>query len=81
MLILLTAIEPVMFFSRCFVKAKLLYGSLELEVACFVWACKRLCITLYLNCKPNITVLTNYNAIKGIVNKTKLDTTSIDWVN
>src|SRR6266566_1220483 len=32
-----TAIELVMFFSCCLTKEELCYGSLELEVVCFVW--------------------------------------------
>src|SRR6266699_17604 len=37
-----TAIEPVIFFSRCLTKEELHYRSSELEIVYLVWTCKRL---------------------------------------
>ncbi|KAN0080859.1 retrovirus-related Pol poly protein from transposon gypsy, partial [Elaphomyces granulatus] len=52
-----TAIDPVMFLSRCLTKAELSYGPSELEVACLVWACKRLRTLLHSNRARLITSL------------------------
>jgi hypothetical protein len=37
-----TVIQPIMFLSRCLTNAELRYGPSELEVACLVWAAKKL---------------------------------------
>jgi len=75
-----TDIEPVMFLSRCLTQAELKYGSSELEVACLVWACKRLRTMLHSN-RHRIIVLTDHDSTKGIVNSTSLNTTSTDRAN
>ena len=75
-----TAILPVMFLSRYLTKAELSYGPSELEVACLVWACKRLCTILHLS-NHRIIVLTDHNATRRIVNQTTLNTTSTDRAN
>jgi len=74
------AIEPVIFFSYCFMKKELCYGSLELEVVCFVWVYKRLYILLYSN-NYRIVVLTDHEVIRGIVYHSILNTIFIDCVN
>jgi hypothetical protein len=73
-------IELVIFFSRCFTKAELRYGSTELEVVCFVWICKRLYTLLYSN-NGCIVVFIDYNTIRGIVNSIILNTISTDRAN
>lgn len=73
-------IDPVMFLSRCLTKAELSYGPSELEVACLVWACKRLRTVLHSLNKP-VIVLTDHDATRGIVNQTSLNTTSTDRAN
>lgn len=75
-----TAIEPVMFLSRCLTSAELNYGPSELEVACLVWATKRLRTTILNNRQP-VVVLTDHSAIKGIIEQTSLNTTSTDRSN
>jgi hypothetical protein len=78
--ILSIEIELVMFFSRCFTKAELRYGSIEFEVVCFIWIYKRLCTLLYFN-NGCIMVFIDYNAIYDIVNNTILNTTFTDKAN
>ncbi len=80
MQILSTAVDPIMFLLRCLTKEELHYGPSELEVACLVWACKRLCTTLYSLNLP-IVVITDHESTKGIVNRTTLQTTLIDRAN
>jgi hypothetical protein len=75
-----TAILPVMFLSRCLTKAELSYRPSELEVACLVWAYKRLRTILH-SSNHRIIVLTDHNATRGIVNQTTLNTTSTDRAN
>lgn len=75
-----TAIDPVLFLSRCLTKAELNYGPSELEVACLVWACKRLRTTIVSNRHP-IVVLTDHESTMGIVNRSTLNTTSTDRAN
>src|SRR3569833_2481688 len=69
-----------MFLRRCLTQAELKYGSSELEVACLVWACKRLRTMLHSN-RHRIIVLTDHDSTKGIVNSTSLNTTSTDRAN
>lgn len=73
-------VKPIMFLSRCLTKAELNYGPSEMEVACLVWACKRLRPTIHSNSSP-VVVLTDHDATKGIVNQTRLNTTSTDRSN
>jgi hypothetical protein len=73
-------IEPVLFLSRCLTKAELHYGPSELEVACLVWACKRMRTMLH-SCQQPIVVLTDHDATRGIINQTSLNTTSTDRAN
>ncbi len=75
-----TALEPVMFLSRCLTKPELRYGPSELEVACLVWACKRLRTMLHSSNHP-IIVLTDHDSTRGIVAQTSLQTTSTDRAN
>ncbi len=75
-----TAIQPVMFLSRCLTNAELRYGPSELEVACLVWAVKKLRTMLHSSNLP-VTVLTDHSATKGIVDQTTLNTDSTDQAN
>jgi Reverse transcriptase (RNA-dependent DNA polymerase)/RNase H-like domain found in reverse transcriptase/Integrase zinc binding domain len=75
-----TVIRPVMFLSRCLTSAELHYGPSELEVACLVWAAKKLRTTLHSSNVP-VVVLTDHSATKGIVEQTSLNTTSTDRAN
>lgn len=60
------AIRPIMFLSRYLTKPELNYGPSELEVACLVWACKRLRTTL-IGSRQKVVVLTDHESTKGIV--------------
>lgn len=73
-------VQPVMFLSRSLSQAELRYGPSELEVACLVWAVKRLHTTVHSSNGP-VIVLTDHSATKGIVEKVGLQTTSVDRAN
>ncbi len=73
-------ILPVMFLSRCLEKAELGYGPSEQEVACLVWAVKKLRTMIHSSCQP-VVVLTDHSATKGIVEKTSLDIASTERAN
>ncbi|KAL8377036.1 hypothetical protein RB595_007933 [Gaeumannomyces hyphopodioides] len=74
------AIEPIAFLSRCLSKTELNYGPSELEVACLVWATKKLRTTL-LNANKGIVVLTDHESTMGIVSRSTLNTASTDKAN
>src|SRR3954466_13928619 len=69
-----------MFLSKCLTNPEMRYGPSELEVACFVWACRRLRTVIYSNNHP-VIVLTDHSFTKGIVEQTKLDTSLTDRAN
>jgi RNase H-like domain found in reverse transcriptase/Reverse transcriptase (RNA-dependent DNA polymerase)/Chromo (CHRromatin Organisation MOdifier) domain/Integrase zinc binding domain len=71
---------PVMYLSRCLSSPELRYGPSELEVACLVWAAKKLRTMIQSSNKP-VVVLTDHSATKGIVDQTTLNTTSTDRAN
>ncbi|KAL2017178.1 hypothetical protein VTK56DRAFT_2498 [Thermocarpiscus australiensis] len=71
---------PVMFLSRCLSKAELRYGPSEQEVACLVWAVKKLRTMIHSSRLP-VTVLTDHASTKGIVEQSNLDTSSTDRAN
>ena len=53
------------------------YGPLELEIGYLAWAARKIRTMLKSAEKP-VVVLTDHYAIKGIVEKTTLDTMSVD---
>jgi hypothetical protein len=71
---------PVMFLSRCLTKAEMRYGPSEQEVACLVWAVRRLRTTIHSAHLP-VIALTDHAATRGIVEQTTLDTSSTDRAN
>lgn len=73
-------VKPVMFLSRALQKAEMRYGPSEQEVACLVWAVRKLRTTIHSSCLP-VIVLTDHSATKGIVEQTNLDTSSTDRAN
>jgi hypothetical protein len=73
-------VQPVMFLSRCISTPELRYGPSELEVACLVWAVKRLHTVIH-SSKGPVIVLTDHSATKGIVEQTSLRTSSTDRAN
>jgi len=75
-----TEIEPIIFFSRCFIKVKFKYNSSEFEITYLIWAYKQLYILLYSNNKY-IVVLIDHEAICGIVNTISLNILSTDRIN
>ncbi|KAM4067500.1 reverse transcriptase (RNA-dependent DNA polymerase) [Hirsutella rhossiliensis] len=75
-----TAMQPIAFLSRTLTNAERSYGPSELEVACLVWAIKKMRTMVQSSTKPLI-VLTDHSATQQIVNKTSLDTSSTDRAN
>ncbi|EAQ86812.1 hypothetical protein CHGG_08065 [Chaetomium globosum CBS 148.51] len=75
-----TQVQPVMFLSRCLTKAELRYGPSEQEVACLVWAVKKLRTMIHSSRHP-VNVLTDHSSTRGIVEQTRLDTSSTDRSN
>lgn len=75
-----TAVQPICFLSRKLTPAEQRYGPTELEVACLVWAVRRLRTSLQ-SSRHAIEVLTDHSATKQIVEKTTLATTSTDRAN
>lgn len=73
-------VQPIMFLSKCLTSAETRYGPSELEVACLAWAVKRL-HTIIHSANKTVIVLTDHSATKGIVEKTKMETTSTDRAN
>ncbi|RYC55608.1 hypothetical protein CHU98_g10598 [Xylaria longipes] len=73
-------IEPVMYLSRCLSQAETRYGPSELEVACLVWATKKLRTVVHSN-KHSVIVLTDHSSTKGILDQTSLDTSATDRAN
>ncbi|EAQ84379.1 hypothetical protein CHGG_08393 [Chaetomium globosum CBS 148.51] len=73
-------VQPVMFLSRCLTKAELRYGPSEQEVACLVWAVKKLRTMIHSSRHP-VNVLTDHSSTRGIVEQTRLDTSSTDRSN
>lgn len=72
-----TAIQPVMYLSKALTNAERSYGPLELEVGCLAWAARKT-RTMLKSAERPVVVLTDHHATKGIVEKTTLDTTSVD---
>jgi hypothetical protein len=56
------------------------YRPSEQEVACLVWATRRLRTTIYL-ANQSVIYFTDYSVTKDIVEQTKLDTASTDRTN
>lgn len=71
---------PVMFLSRCLTKAEMCYGPSEQEVACLVWAVRKLRTMIHSSRLP-VNVLTDHASTRGIVEQTRLDTSSTDRAN
>ena len=80
MLIPSLEVRPIMFLSRCLTNAELNYGPSELEVACLVWAVKKLQTIIHSSNLP-IVILTDYAATKQIVKLIALRTTLTDYIN
>ena len=76
----LIRVRPILYLSRCLSAAETRYGPSELEVACLVWAAKKL-RTMLQSANLPVVVLTDYSATKGIVEQTNLSTSSTDRVN
>ncbi len=73
-------VVPVMFLSRCLTRAEMRYGPSEQEVACLVWAVKKL-RTMIHSARLPVNVLTDHASTRGIVEQTRLDTSSTDRAN
>src|SRR5947209_20466026 len=73
-------VRPVMFLSRCLTREELRYGPSEQEVACLVWAVKKLRTMIY-SARQAVIVLTDYSSTKGIIGQTILDISSTKRAN
>ena len=73
-------VMPIMFLSKVLTKAETRYGPSELEVACLVWAVRKLRTQLHC-CEKPVIVLTDHSATRGIIEQTSLRTTSTDRAN
>jgi len=75
-----TAVEPILFLSKLLGSAEKNYRPTELEVACLVFACRRLRV-MFQSSKLPIIVLTDHAATKGIYSQTSLITTDSNRAN
>ena len=70
-----TAIQPILFLNKALTARERLYGPSELEVGCLAWAARKLRVMMKSSKHPVVIL------IKGIVEKTTLQTTSTDRAN
>ena len=73
-------VRPIMFFSRCLIGLETRYSPSKQEVVCLVQVVKKLYTIIY-SLNYLVVVLTDYMAIKGIVEKSPLTTISIEYSN
>jgi hypothetical protein len=75
-----TAIQPVLFLSRCLTEAEKKYWPTELEIAGLVWAIRKLRQLVNATEIPTI-FYTDHSASASIVRQSSLNTTSIEKLN
>lgn len=76
----LTAIEPILFLSKCLSPAESGYWPTELEMAGIVWTIRK--VHHMVRASFTTTVIwTDYSAIASIVKQTKLSSSSVDKLN
>ena len=73
-------VEPILFLSRECTGVEKRYGSTEMEVACLVWAVRKLRLEISSSVKP-VIVLTDHSATKQIVQSANLHTVDINKAN
>ena len=73
-------IQPVLFLSRLLSAAESRYKATELEVACLVWASKKL-RTVTQSCQKPPVVLTDHGATRGVVNHSNMSTSDLVKAN
>ncbi|KAF4468131.1 Ribonuclease H [Fusarium albosuccineum] len=78
--ILANVMRPIAFVSKTLTRAETHYGPTELEVACLLWAVRRLKAHVG-SSEGSLTMFTDHPATKPIVEKTRLETTSTDRAN
>ncbi len=71
---------PILFLSRETSAVEKRYGSTEAEVACVVWACRKLRKMIQSNANP-VNILTDHAATRGIVTHTSLITADLAKAN
>ena len=69
-----------MYLSKVLINAKRVYGFSELEIKYLTWAVQKTRIMLKSAEKP-VIILTDYHTIKGIIEKTILDTMLVNQAN
>lgn len=72
-------IEPLLFMSKVLSTAKGNYWPTELEVACLVWAIRK--IHHWVKSARNVIVWTDHSATPGIVKQTTLNSSNTDKLN
>ena len=73
-------VRPIIFLSRCLTGLETRYSPSKQEVICLVQVVKKLYIMIHFS-NHLVVVLTDYIAIKGIVEKSPLTTMSIEYSN
>ena len=75
-----TAIEPILFLSKCLSQAESRYWPTELEIAGIVWTIRK--VHHMVRASFTTTVIwTDHSAIASIVKQTKLSSSSVDKLN
>jgi hypothetical protein len=73
-------VQPILFFSKLFTGAESRYWPTELEVACLVWAVRKV-RHIILSSKLGTIVYTDYSAIVAIAKQDSLSSSSTDKLN
>ena len=79
-LISATTTQPIIFISKALTKRELLYGPSEFKIAYLAQVINKIRVKLYSSKYP-VVVLTDYGAIKGIIKRTTIITSSVDRAN
>lgn len=74
-----TLVEPIMFLSRLLTSAEEKYWPTELEVACLVWAVRK--VRHMVEGSPHTVIYTDHSASVALVKQTSLHTTSTKVTN
>lgn len=80
LLMVRTDMEPILFLSKCLTDAESRYWPTELEVAGLVWTVRRVRHMIEASAYP-VIVYTDHSATTGIVQQTKLSSSSVDKLN
>ena len=79
-LIFASATQPIIFISKVLIKRELLFSPLELKMTCLVQVACKIRVKLHLIKHP-VVMLIDYGAIKRIVKRITMTTSSLDHTN